>query len=223
MRIATSARSSSNRLWITALCSLALLLAGARAASGQCVTNSECLWPVGCAYTGPSDVPVPIPPNFAIRGLVLVDRPGCTPVPPVAFLIDSFFDVFFDFSTNGGATWQSLHGDGHGLVQAAAPSAGNPKTFNTELLQLDITGGTLLPGMAIRESPSRPSPGAVQDLSLGGGQFRIDSFFDVFVELTMDGALTWMPANASTHITLGTPPPTAVRRSTWGDVKSFYR
>ena len=59
------------------------------------------------------------------------------------------------------------------------------------MLQLDLTlgGGTL-----IRESPTRQSLGQTQITDLGGGQFRIDSFFDVFTELSVDGGQTWLPS-----------------------------
>src|SRR6185369_6439759 len=114
---------------------------------------------------------------------------------------------------------------GHGNVQLVptTPPGANPGIFNTEMLQLDISGGSLPGGVFLRESPSRASTGQAQDLSLGGGQFRIDSFFDVFFELTLDGGQSWMQPTSPTRLLLGTPAPTPTRSFTWGEVKSFYR
>jgi len=95
--------------------------------------------------------------------------------------------------------------------------------FDTEMLQLDISGGTMPAGMLIRESPSQASNGQTQDLSQGGGQFRIDSFFDVFVELSTDSGQSWVPASQAERVTLGPVQPTPIRSSTWAAVKSFYR
>lgn len=66
-------------------------------------------------------------------------------------------------------------------------------TFNTEMLALNLSGGGLAPGMMFRESPTNPSLGVTTITSLGGGQFQIDSFFDIFMQLTVDGGQTWIP------------------------------
>src|SRR5262249_28667503 len=139
--------------------------------------------------------------------------------------IDSFFDVFVEITTDGGATWQPVHCNGVTgtfLNPTSLPGA-NPKVYDTEMVSLDLSGGTLPPGMNPRASPTRASHGHAESRSLGGGQFRIDSFFDVFVELSVEGGATWMPAPQSTRLILGTPQPTAVRVSTWGAIKSYYR
>jgi hypothetical protein len=68
-------------------------------------------------------------------------------------------------------------------------------TFDTEMLALNLQGGSLPPGVMIRESPTRPSLGRTTTTDIGGGLYRIDSFFDVFTELSIDGGQTWMPSN----------------------------
>lgn len=75
-------------------------------------------------------------------------------------------------------------------------------TFSVELLSLDISGGTLPPGFMIRESPTRASLGETHVRSLGGGQWRVDSFFDVFTELSIDGGQTWTPSNTPARFEL---------------------
>jgi hypothetical protein len=204
-----------------------LALATARPASAQCNTSSNCAWPVGCGFAGSLTVPVVASGTVMLRNLVLADRPVCTPVPASgSFMISSFFDVFVELSTDGGATWVPKAAPGApGLTKMTptTPPGANPQGFDTEMLSLDISGGTLPAGMKVRESPTRASVGHTDDTSLGGGLFRIDSFFDVFVELSLDNGLTWVPALQPTRLLLGTGNPTAVRVSTWGAVKAYYR
>ena len=71
--------------------------------------------------------------------------------------------------------------------------------YDTELLQLDISGGNLPPGMLLRESPTLASTGKTAISPASGGGFVIDSFFDVFTELSTDGGGSWTPS-------LGAPP-----------------
>ncbi len=219
------ARARATRVALAAGACLALLLAAAPA-SAQCLTSSNCMWPVGCAYTGPSTAPLPFPPGpVGIRGLTLVDRPPCTPTPPSgSYPIDSFFDVFYELSLDGGATWspRTAQGTGRSFHVPTTPPGSNPMLFDTEMLMLELVGGTSPPGMIIRESPTLPSPGGtrIEDL---GGNFRVDSFFDVFTELSLDGGATWTPGGQSTHIQIGPTQPTPARRSTWGTVKAIYR
>jgi hypothetical protein len=65
-------------------------------------------------------------------------------------------------------------------------------TFDTEMLSMSLTGG---PGLMIRESPTRASTGKTTITDIGGGMWHIDSFFDVFTELSLDGGTTWLPSN----------------------------
>ncbi len=82
---------------------------------------------------------------------------------------------------------------GRARVTNTSSSGTWPQTFDTEMLQLNVTGGTLPAGTMLRESPTRASTGKTEVRHVDGG-FRIDSFFDVFVELSVDGGTTWSPA-----------------------------
>ncbi|MFI5378505.1 MAG: PEP-CTERM sorting domain-containing protein [Tepidisphaerales bacterium] len=76
-------------------------------------------------------------------------------------------------------------------------------TFQTEMLQLSLSGTTPLGSAMIRESPTLASTGQTTIADVGGGLFRIDSFFDVFTELSVDGGATWIPAQGTaTPLTL---------------------
>lgn len=207
-----------------ALAVAALLVADARA---QVIVSGDCNWPIGCGYTGTSSVPVPIfGPSVGIRNLRYVDLPPCTPTPGSGtYTIDSFFDVFYEITLDGGGTWTPRYSPGTGKSQQVptSPPASNPRVFDTEMLQLELQGGTAPPGMRLRESPTLPSPGHMTLEDVGGGSFRIDSFFDVFFELSLDGGQSWTPANQPYRLALTQNPPTSVRRASWSDVKSIYR
>jgi hypothetical protein len=92
-------------------------------------------------------------------------------------------------------------------------------TFDVEMLSMMLTGG---PGVMIRESPSRPSLGktSITDIGAPGpapgdpdNGYHIDSFFDVFTELSIDGGMTWIPkaGNRGTRVNLGgVPEPSSI-------------
>jgi len=81
-------------------------------------------------------------------------------------------------------------------------------TFATEMLSLNLSGG----GVTIRESPTLSSTGQTSITDVGGGNFQIHSFFDIFTELSLDGGATWIPSNGSTHVDLAnfSEPPAGV-------------
>ena len=74
-----------------------------------------------------------------------------------------------------------------------------------EMVAMDLAGFTPLPLM-IRESPTLASLGASTSTDIGGGLFRIDSFFDVFTELSIDGGQTWTPSQGATRFDLVAAP-----------------
>lgn len=83
-----------------------------------------------------------------------------------------------------------------------------PSQIDTELLQLDISGGDLPAGVMIRESPTRSSLGQVTLQEVSGG-YMVDSFFDVFFDLSLDGGQSWLPAVQSVRLQ-GVPEPASL-------------
>jgi hypothetical protein len=117
---------------------------------------------------------------------------------------NSFFDVFTEIylegpgiapGTRSAASQQTIHFDG-------VPN----ETWQTEMLQLDLTGGGLPTGLKIRESPTLASTGT-STIQYIGGPYHIDSFFDVFTELSIDGGQSWTPGNAPLHLVGNLPEP----------------
>lgn len=92
--------------------------------------------------------------------------------------IDSFFDVFYEID-----------------MRMQPVTGTNPEVIDIEILQMNLVGGALPPPVMIRESPTRQSTGRTQITPVGGGLYHIDSFFDVFTELSLDGVSNWTPGS----------------------------
>jgi hypothetical protein len=120
----------------------------------------------------------------------------------------SFFDVFTEIylegpgiapGTRSATSQQTIHTDG-------VPN----ETWQSEMLQLDLAGGGLPAGLIIRESPTLASTGtSTIQCCLGGGGYHVDSFFDVFTELSIDGGQSWTPGNAPLHLVGNLPEPSS--------------
>ena len=122
--------------------------------------------------------------------------------------------VEFDQSSDNGRTFSHLSAPAQ--VRVIVNHTGNQGTtgiYDTEMLQLDIAGGGLPPGVMLRESPTLKSRGQTKITALGAGAaapvgYQIDSFFDIFTELSVDGGATWLPADRTSHVELTIDPTT---------------
>ena len=70
--------------------------------------------------------------------------------------------------------------------------------FDIEVVFLDVM--TLPNGTMIRESPTLQSTGQTRITDLPGGGYRINSFFDVFTEISLDGGQSWTPSDGPAHM-----------------------
>ncbi len=99
------------------------------------------------------------------------------------------------------------------------------QVYQTEMLALNLSGGSLPPGVMIRESPTRRSLGETHYSGGGGGGYRIGSFFDIFTEISLDNGNTWSPASSAgsmeLHIDPGVPPTTIVKPRINAGVPTF--
>jgi hypothetical protein len=111
------------------------------------------------------------------------------PIEPYRF--DSFFDVFSEITLPDGQP-VTLSGQGHVEFTEVL---GATNTFDTEMLSLDIRESPTLSNLMVRESPSLPSRGHVTVLKLADDSYHIDSFFDIFTELSIDGGNTWVASD----------------------------
>lgn len=119
--------------------------------------------------------------------------PMSLPSPGQTTRVDSFFEIWTELSITG-------NDDG----------SGGTRTFDTEMISLSLAGGPS--GWQIRESPSRPTYGLVTVLKLADNSYQVDSFFDIWTEISLDGGQSWSPADSSLHMELTTitPEPTSL-------------
>jgi hypothetical protein len=77
--------------------------------------------------------------------------------------------------------------------------------FNTEILAMDFSG----PGIMVRESPTQQSLGEspISSVTLPAGTYTIPSFFDVFVEISLDSGSSWIPSSPAGPYNVATPEP----------------
>jgi hypothetical protein len=109
------------------------------------------------------------------------------PIEPYRF--DSFFDISSEISPPDGTPAITLSGQAH--VQFTEV-LGAMNTFDTEMLGFDIRESPTLSSLRLRESPTKVSYGHVTVLKLADGSYHIDSFFDIFTELSIDDGQNWV-------------------------------
>src|SRR5262249_19747283 len=90
----------------------------------------------------------------------------------------------------------------HGSINSG--SNGPVSYLDMEMLSMDISGGTLPPGAMVRESPTLASTGK-HTIRAVDGSYRISSFFDVFLEVTLNGGQTWSAALTPIHVEYNGP------------------
>ncbi len=149
---------------------------------------------------GRADITFPADPRNILRNLRWV-RPDNSMPPPASGTQEQNFNaaVFGEMSTDGGSTFQRFST----TVQVAMSTrviVGAVINNPHEILQFDLSGGDLPAGVMIRESPTKASTGKTSIQNLGTGGYRIDSFFDIFTELSVDGGATWAAAGAASHL-----------------------
>jgi len=111
-------------------------------------------------------------------------------------------------SANGGPN-DNMNANGPVRTEVFGKVGNVTGTFNTEMLQLNLSGVSAIYGpFMIRESPTLASLGQTTITDIGGGLYHIDSFFDVFTELSVDGGQSWIPSDSSTRVVLDPEPST---------------
>jgi len=140
---------------------------------------------------------------------------GSVPVSLVSLTITDppAFDVFFDISLDVDGTLQMSHSG----PETATSSGGSVQT-------IEIVPGT--PMGSVPGTITVPGPLYLRAVSesgedttvtpLGGGEFRIHSFFDVFTELSLDGGNTWIPSDSPAQMSLTSVAPLPTTASVGG-------
>jgi hypothetical protein len=132
--------------------------------------------------------------------------------PPTALNVPAFEN----FNTNVSGNYRYLNGPSTPF-SSPAPCVvkvtltqvnGGTREFQTEMLQLNLSGGSLPAGVLVRESPTLQSTGHTTIRASSKAGFIIDSFFDLNLEVSLDGGLSWLPeTNGPTRVELSGPGP----------------
>ena len=183
---------------------LAILVAMSPAASAGLVTNSPDLPPAG-QYVSPTDYH-----TYAAAGIVL-DDPSHDRFTEVFIEndgpdeIETFQSAFSATEINQGLGPITLLGPVQ--IRTKGKSGNTTGTFDTEIISMSLSGNIGGMPVTVRQDPGRPSLGQTTITDLGGGLYEIDSFFDVFTELSVGGG-TWIDSDAATRMTLVPEPGT---------------
>lgn len=104
-----------------------------------------------------------------------------------------------------GTSWSSAQATGPVTTKITnTTGTGSTSTFDTEMLQLSLSGTSQVGPFMLRESPTLISAGK-HTIRTDTRGYRISSFFDVFLELSTDGGQTWIPADRSIRVQPSAP------------------
>ena len=156
--------------------------------------------------------------NIELVSMSLVCRDPVDVTPPlplegatIYYGVNSFFDVFTEFRIGG--VEYGIDSFFDVFTELIIEDDSLPGTFATEIVSMSLSGAPLpVAGgnlLRISPNPSLSSQGGHNITDIGGGQYHIDSFFDVFTELSIDGGQSWIPINEPMRIT-GTPEPATI-------------
>jgi hypothetical protein len=141
-----------------------------------------------------------------------------SPNPPIGSgaTINSFFDVWMETSPDGGLTWSPVTGTGSmTLTPALRSNIQGIQTWASPVTAMNATTS----GILFRKSPSFNSTGT-NTYKPVGDNYIMNSFFDIFTELSIDSGETWQPVtgisqNSGASFTPGTfPMPIGVANDT---------
>ena len=79
---------------------------------------------------------------------------------------------------------------------------GDRRLFETELTAFELRDG-LPDEVVVRESASLASEGMTTVTSTADGSSRVEAYYDVWLEMSLDGGRSWEPAAAAVKMTLG--------------------
>jgi PEP-CTERM motif len=97
-------------------------------------------------------------------------------------------EFFGDVSINGTPIGQATLTGTADITVLGRSSDSETGSFTVDLTSLDLTGSLDGYSLELATDPGNPSSGTTSVLSNGDGTFQINSFFDIFTELSVDGS-----------------------------------
>ncbi len=161
--------------------------------------------PLNGVFNNPKDEVLSWPLGVKIRNVAVVNSMPSSPLPPLQFnyTYPWLSELWGEMTTDWGLTWQTVNVPTTENVYIQPwDDEGTARFCNLEKTSWTIQGGNLPASFMLRESPTRPSTGRVWTNPAEGSLYSIGSFFDIFLELSRDGGLTWEPADRLLTLTL---------------------
>ncbi len=146
--------------------------------------------------------------NFTLSGFVAAEA-VIPPAPGITITSSCNVQASGMKSVDGGQTYSPFTAATQlSFSITGGVAAINTQTFTAEMLSMNISINNSSPPwfLMIRESPTRASLGQTSITNLNNGFYAINSFFDVFTELSDNGGQFWYPSTDSSRLTL-TPEP----------------
>jgi hypothetical protein len=193
-----------NLLVVTVSCVLVLMAVGE--VRGSYHGTSPNLPPLGGQYVDMQDSFASYACGIMFKNVILSEpTAGVSPPPPGTSITHSFgAEVAGLVSTDGGEIWSAFTAPANVTFHIVSGiDSGSTRNFDTEIYQLDVSGGSLPMDIMIRESPTHASVGHTSIRNNGDGTYTISSFFDVYTEISLDGGVDWCPSSVpAAHIVL---------------------
>lgn len=145
-----------------------------------------------------------VPTEMLSMRLIGPDDPKKTvllPPPGTSQVIDSFFDIFTELRVGETPVTIDSFFDVTLKVSDSGRSTESTKIWDTEIVSMDLKGASPAASVAMRISPSVPSLGQHSVTPLPDGTAIVDSFFDIFTELSVDGG-PFVPAAGPVRLEL---------------------
>lgn len=149
--------------------------------------------------------------TIALSDLVLTPLSLNSRTPSGPNELENFNVSLLGSAIFNGSPLPPVNGNGPANTIAFGKIGNVTGTFQTEMLSLSLSGVSAAGPFMLRESPTLPSLGVTTITAAGGGLYQIDSFFDIFTELSVDGGATWIPSSTgSGHVVLVPEPGTVL-------------
>jgi hypothetical protein len=168
--------------------------------------------PEGKFSSASGSSPVSFSQTTQLGNLLIATNPSSSPLPPLGSSSVQTLSLNFtkiSFSFDGGTTTNDYSATCDMQVHLShVADVGDTQTYDTEMLSMNLSGGTLPGGVMIRESPTLATRGKVKVVKdMGSQRSFMSSFFDVFTEISLDGGATWAPASEAVCLDFSSSPP----------------
>jgi hypothetical protein len=170
--------------------------------------------PEGQFSSASGSPPVSFSQTTQLENLLVATNPSSSSLPPLGSSSTQTVSLNFtkiSFSYDAGVTKTDYSANGEMQIRLShVADVGGTRVFDTEMIMMNLYGGTLPGGVMVRESPTLQSKGRLKIINIGSSGedgVSVSSFFDIFTEISLDGGATWTPASEAVSLDFSSSPP----------------